>query len=79
MLADFYSELWAYFKEPSVIVGLVLIILGLVSVMLSSRIVRTIRKVDVVENNDRMLLAIRIVGLVLMIVGFVVNATVVWN
>lgn len=79
MSASFYSELWAYLKEPSVIIGLTLVIIGLVAVMLSSRIVRTVRKVDVVQTGDRMLLAIRIVGLVLIIIGFIVNATVIWN
>ena len=77
MLSTFYNELWNYIKQPNVIIGLALIIIGLVCVILSARIVRTVRKVDVVENNDRMLLAIRIVGLVLMIIGFVVNATVI--
>ncbi len=77
MLSTFYNELWNYLKQPNVIIGLALIIIGLVCVILSARIVRTVRKVDVVENNDRMLLAIRIVGLVLMIIGFVVNATVI--
>ena len=72
MLSTFYNELWNYLKQPNVIIGLALIIIGLVCVILSARIVRTVRKVDVVENNDRMLLAIRIVGLVLMIIGFVV-------
>ena len=78
MLSTFYNELWNYLKQPNVIIGLALIIIGLVCVILSARIVRTVRKVDVVENNDRMLLAIRIVGLVLMIIGFVVNATVIF-
>ena len=77
MLSTFYNELWNYLKQPNVIIGLALLIIGLVCVILSARIVRTVRKVDVVENNDRMLLAIRIVGLVLMIIGFVVNATVI--
>ena len=77
MFSTFYNELWNYLKQPNVIIGLALIIIGLVCVILSARIVRTVRKVDVVENNDRMLLAIRIVGLVLMIIGFVVNATVI--
>ena len=77
MLSTFYNELWNYLKQPNVIIGLALIIIGLVCVILSARIVRTVRKVDVVENNDRMLLAIRIVGLVWMIIGFVVNATVI--
>ena len=76
---NFYDELWTYLQLPSIIVALTLIIIGLVSVILSSRIVRTVRKVDAVENNDRMLLAIRILGLVLMIVGFIINITAVWN
>ena len=79
METSFFTELFQYFKEPSVIVGLTLVIIGLVAVLLSARIVRTVRKVQVVENNDRMLLAIRIVALVLMIVGFIVNMTVVWS
>lgn len=79
MLASFYSELWAYLSLPCVIVGLTLVIIGLVSVILSARIVRTVRKVETVENNDKMLLTIRILGLVLMIVGFIVNATVIMN
>ena len=77
MLSTFYNELWNYLKQPNVIIGLALIIIGLVCVILSARIVRTVRKVDVVENNDRMLLPMRIVGLVVMIIGFVVNATVI--
>lgn len=77
MLAAFFDELIKYLKEPSIIIGLVLVLIGLVCVLLSARIVRTVRKVDEVENNDKMLLAIRIVGLLFMIVGLVVNATVV--
>ena len=53
MLSTFYNELWNYLKQPNVIIGLALIIIGLVCVILSARIVRTVRKVDVVENNDR--------------------------
>ncbi len=78
MLASFFNELVNYLKEPSIIIGLILVLIGLVCVLLSARIVRTVRKVDEVESNDRMLLAIRIVGLVLIIVGLVVNATVVF-
>lgn len=77
MLAAFFNELIKYLKEPSIIIGLVLVLIGLVCVLLSARIVRTVRKVDQVENNDKMLLVIRIVGLLFMIVGLVVNATVV--
>ncbi|MBQ7602993.1 MAG: DUF2065 family protein [Clostridia bacterium] len=77
MLASFFNELINYLKEPSIIIGLILVLIGLVCVLLSARIVRTVRKVEQVENNDKMLLAIRIVGLVFMIVGLVVNATVV--
>ena len=78
MLASFFNELVNYLKEPSIIIGLVLVLIGLVCVLIAGRVVRTIRKVDEVESNDRMLLAMRIVGLVLMIVGLVVNATVVF-
>lgn len=78
MLLSFYNELWNYLKLPNVIVGMALIVIGLVCIILSARIVRTVRKVDEVDNNDRMLLAIRIVGLVFVIIGFVVNATVVF-
>ena len=77
MLAAFFNELIKYLKEPSIIIGLVLVLIGLVCVLLSARIVRTVRKVDQVENNDKMLLVIRIVGFLFMIVGLVVNATVV--
>ena len=76
MLAAFFNELIKYLKEPSIIIGLVLVLIGLVCVLLSARIVRTVRKVDQVENNDKMLLVIRIVGLLFMSVGLVVNATV---
>ena len=77
MLAAFFNELISYLKEPSIIIGLVLVMIGLVCVLLSARIVRTVRKVEQVESNDKMLLGIRIIGLLFMIVGLVVNATVV--
>ncbi len=79
MLATFYDELWTYLKLPSVVIGLTLVIIGLVAFMLSNRIVRTIRKEDVVSNSDRIVLAIRIVSLVLMIAGFVINCTVIMS
>ena len=54
-----------------VILGMVLIIIGISLYILSKRFVATIHKDDNIEQNDKSLVAIRIISMVIFIVGII--------
>ncbi len=55
-----------------VILGIVLIVIGISLYILSKRFVAYIRKNDNVEQNDKTLVSIRIIAMVIFVVGVIV-------
>lgn len=54
-----------------VILGMILIIIGISLYILSKRFVAAMRKNDDIEQNDKSLVAIRIISMVIFIVGII--------
>ncbi len=55
-----------------VILGMVLIVIGISLYILSRRFAAAIRKNDNIEQNDKTLVAIRIIAMVIFVVGVIV-------
>lgn len=64
--------IWQFFSESVVvIIGLALIALGVAIGFLSRRITRAVRHNNNVESNDKLFLTLKIVGMALVIAGFI--------
>jgi len=55
-----------------VILGMVLIVIGISLYILSRRIATTIRKNDNIEQNDKALITIRIIAMIIFVIGVIV-------
>lgn len=55
-----------------VILGMVLIVIGISLYILSRRIATTIRKNDNIEQNDKALVTIRIIAMIIFVIGVIV-------
>lgn len=60
--------------QPGVIVGMIMVILGTVLSIISTRLVRFIRKADKYDPNDKLVIIFKICGIVLMLVGLILMA-----
>ena len=60
-----------FISRPLIAVGLILIIIGLATVILSKRITRVARQSNKVSNSDRLYVFLKILGLVLILAGFI--------
>ena len=62
-----------YLSQTTVIIGVSLLVIGLAIAMLSKRITRIARKSNDIQEDDRLLLFLRVIGLLFVICGFVVS------
>lgn len=60
-----------FISQPLIAIGLILLIIGLATVVLAKRVTRVSRQSDKVENDDRMFVAFKVIGLLLMLAGFI--------
>ena len=60
-----------FLSRPLIVVGLILIIIGLATVILSKRITRVARQTNNVSNSDRIYVFLKVLGLILMLAGFI--------
>ena len=60
--------------QPGVILGMVMVILGAVLSIISTRLVRFIRKADNYDPNDKLVVIFKICGIILMLVGLILMA-----
>ena len=60
-----------FISKPLIAIGLVLIIFGVVAVILAKRISRVARQSDEVSTNDKVYVTLKIIGLLLMLAGFI--------
>lgn len=70
-LLSFESPL-EYMLRYNVILGAIIITFGLVFIFLAKHITCAVRKTDQVDNNDKLLQGLRITGIVLFVIGFIV-------
>ena len=61
----------AFISRPVVDIGLILLVIGLVTVILAKRITRVERHSNEVSNKDRLYVMLKIIGLVIMLAGFI--------
>jgi len=62
-----------YLSQTTVIIGVSLLVIGLAIAMLAKRITRIARKSNDIQEDDRLLLFLRVIGLLFVICGFVVS------
>lgn len=74
MLAQLGISFGEMLGKTGVIVGIILAILGVVLAVLAVRLTRAIRKAEEYDPNDKLVLIFKVVGLVLILVGFVTMA-----
>lgn len=60
-----------FLSNPLIIIGLILLAFGIATVCLAKRITRVARQTNKVDQNDRIYVAFKVVGLLLMVAGFV--------
>ena len=60
-----------FLSNPLIIVGLILLAFGIATVCLAKRITRVARQTNRVDQNDKIYVAFKVVGLLLMVAGFV--------
>lgn len=60
-----------FLNKPLIIVGLILLAIGIATVALAKRITRVARQSNNINENDRMYVAFKVMGLLLMVAGFV--------
>ena len=63
-----------FLSNPLIIVGLILLAFGIATVCLAKRITRVARQTNKVDQNDKVYVAFKVVGLLLMIAGFILVA-----
>ena len=73
MLAE-QSALGKVLNQPHVIVGIGLAMIGIAVAMLAKRIARTIRKTNELAEDDKIVLALKTVGLVFALVALILVA-----
>ena len=60
-----------FLQRPNVLIALVLAVIGIALSILARRIVCACKKTKQLPDNDSALVAVKIVGLVLILVGFI--------
>ena len=67
-------DLLTFLNQAFVIVGMALIVVGVATVVLARRLTRVGRKTNDVSDDDKMLKTFRVLGLLIMLSGFIVIA-----
>ncbi len=66
LMLSFWSTISERFQLPMFTVGIILAVVGVAIGILAKRITRVVRKSNEVENNDKILISLKLVGLVLL-------------
>ena len=61
-----------YFSMPQIWIAMILCVVGVAIVLLARRITRVAKNVDKVEDNDRTLVTIKCVGIVLLVLAVLI-------
>ncbi len=60
-----------FLGQPLIAVGVILLIIGLVTIVLAKRITRVARQSNKISNSDKLYVTLKIVGLLVMLAGFI--------
>lgn len=71
LMLSFWSAISERFQLPMFTAGIVLAVLGVAIGVLAKRITRVVRKSNTVENNDKILISLKLVGLVLLFLALI--------
>lgn len=71
-LSSYFGNILEMIKSVEIILGICFAVLGVATSVLARRITRIIRKRNEVDDNDAVLVAIKVVGLVFMLVAFLI-------
>lgn len=66
-----FVDLMTRLNMPNVIVGIVLSVVGISVALLAKRITRCFRKDGVVSDDDKLLIVLKSIGLILVIAGLI--------
>lgn len=61
-----------YFSMPQIWIAMILCVVGVALVLLARRITRVAKNIEKVEDNDRMLVTIKCVGIVMLVLTVVI-------
>lgn len=61
-----------FLSEPLVIIGLVLVVFGIAIVALSGRITRAVRHSNDIKSDDKVNVALKLTGLLLILAGLII-------
>lgn len=70
MLLD--NDILARLTQTNVITGLILLVIGIVLALCSSRIAKLVRKKEKIESNDKVFLTIKAFALAIILVSLIV-------
>ncbi|MGN1227844.1 MAG: hypothetical protein ACI4TX_04290 [Christensenellales bacterium] len=65
------NSLQDWFANPLAIVAMVIIAVGLAMILLARNIARFVRKAKEVDNQDKIFIVVSILGVILILVGFI--------
>lgn len=71
-MKTYFNNLGAMIKNVDIIIGLCFAVLGVALTVLARRITRIIRKRNDIDDNDTVLIAIKVMALVCMLVAFLI-------
>ena len=68
----FYESLLRRLQDPAIIAALACAILAVALVILAKRVARMVRKSDVVQENDNVLISLKAIGLILLFISVLI-------
>lgn len=68
-----FVDLLTRLNQINVIIGIILAVVGLSIVFLAKRLARACKKTDNIADNDKLYVTLKMVGLVLVIAGLIVQ------
>lgn len=71
LMLSFWSTLSERLQLPMFTAGIVLAVLGVAIGVLAKRITRVVRKSNTIEDNDKVLVSLKLVGLILLFLALI--------
>ncbi len=72
VIATVFKTLTKRLRLPSVLAGVIFAMVGLAIAILAKRIARAVKKTDSIDDNDKVMITFKAIGLVLMFVALLV-------
>lgn len=63
-----------FMQKTNVIIGVICAVLGVACWLLAMNIAKTVRKTEVINPNDRVLIGCKVTGLVMLMIGMILIA-----